>query len=65
VFPWGTSQLWERRGIQGAAALNGKTAPLTKSQWMTLLVNTERPGDRVPVTVLRDAKRVALDLPIQ
>jgi hypothetical protein len=45
--------------------LNGKTAPLTESEWMTLLINTQRPGDRVSVTVLRDAKRVTLALPIQ
>jgi hypothetical protein len=45
--------------------LDGKSAGMSESQMMALLVNSRRPGDRVAATVLRDGKRLALELPIQ
>lgn len=44
---------------------NGKTDPLNESQLMAQLINTKRPGDKIPVTVLREGKRVELMMPIQ
>jgi serine protease Do len=46
-------------------SLDGKSDPLNESQWLATLANTKRRGDKVPVTVLRDGKRVELKLPIQ
>lgn len=45
--------------------LEGKTDLLSESQLMTRLVNVTRPGDRIAVVVLRDGKRVNLQLPMQ
>jgi len=45
--------------------LDGKSARMSESQMMALLVNSRRPGDRVAAIVLRDGKRLALELPIQ
>lgn len=45
--------------------LDGKSTALDESQFMARLVNTKKPGDKVPVVVLRGDKRVELKLPIQ
>jgi hypothetical protein len=45
--------------------VNGRDDPLRETDLMRLLVNTTRPGDKVPVTVLREGKKVALSLPMQ
>jgi S1-C subfamily serine protease len=45
--------------------LDGRATRLTESQWMTLLVNEKRPGDRVAVVVLRDGQRLSLELPMK
>jgi hypothetical protein len=45
--------------------IDGKSELLTESQLMTRFANGKRPGDRVPVIVLREGKRLPLELPIQ
>jgi hypothetical protein len=45
--------------------VNGKSGLLTESQLMAWLVNAKRPGDRIPVVILRDGKRMTLELPMQ
>ena len=45
--------------------IDGKADLLTESQLMTRFANARRPGDRVPVVVLRDGKRLMLELPMQ
>ena len=39
--------------------------PATESQLLAALINEHRPGDKLPVEVLRDEKRLTLHLPIQ
>jgi serine protease Do len=46
-------------------AAGGRTDVRTETEWMTWLVNAKKPGDTVPVTVLRDGKSVELTLPMQ
>ncbi len=46
-------------------AVDGKTGVLTESQLMAWLVNAKRPGENVPVVVLRDGNKVMLSLPMQ
>ena len=46
-------------------SLDGDEQRLTESELMTRLINAQRPGDHVPVVVLRDGKRVSLELPMQ
>lgn len=45
--------------------VDGQSKRLTESQWLTWLVNAKKVGDRVPVAVLRDGKRLTLELPMQ
>ena len=45
--------------------VDGKSDPLTESQLMAWLVNAKRPGDRIPVVIVRDGKRMTLELPMQ
>ena len=45
--------------------VDGQSKRLTESQWMTWLVNAKKVGDRVKVAVLRDGKRLTLELPVQ
>jgi hypothetical protein len=45
--------------------VDGKSDPLTESQLMSRFANEKHPGDRVPVVVLREGKRLPLELPIQ
>jgi S1-C subfamily serine protease len=45
--------------------IDGKSQPLTESQLMTRFANTKRPGERVPVVILRDGERLKLELPIR
>ncbi len=45
--------------------VDGRAAAMTESQLMAHLLNTKRPGDRVPVTVLRKGERLELYLPMQ
>jgi len=46
-------------------AVGSETGPLTESQLMAWLVNAKRPGDRIPVVILRDGQRMTLELPMQ
>jgi S1-C subfamily serine protease len=46
-------------------AVGSETGPLTESQLMAWLVNAHRPGDVVPVVILRDGRRMTLQLPMQ
>lgn len=46
-------------------SLDGNQQRLTESELMTRLINAQRPGDRLPVVVLRNGKRVSLELPMQ
>ncbi|MBI3860727.1 MAG: PDZ domain-containing protein [Planctomycetia bacterium] len=45
--------------------LDGQSQRLTESQWLTRLVNSKKAGDRVKVALLRDGKRMILELPMQ
>lgn len=45
--------------------LDGRHARLSESQFMTGLVNAKQPGERVAVAVLRDGRRMRLELPMQ
>jgi serine protease Do len=45
--------------------IDGKSELLTESQLMARFANGKPPGDRVPVVILRDGKRLPLELPIQ
>src|SRR5262249_4668808 len=45
--------------------IDGKSDLLTESQLMTRFANGKRAGDRVPVVILRQAKRLSLEYPIQ
>lgn len=45
--------------------IDGKSSPLTESQLMVAFYSTKKPGETVPVVVLRDGQRVRLTLPIQ
>lgn len=45
--------------------LDGSDARLTESQFMTTLVNAKRPGERAAVVVMRDGRRIQLQLPMQ
>jgi hypothetical protein len=46
-------------------SVDGCTDVMTETQWMTWLVNAKKPGEKVPVTVLRDGKKIDLSLPMQ
>jgi S1-C subfamily serine protease len=46
-------------------AVDGKSKRLTESQWMTTFVNSRKVGDRIHIGVLRDGKRLKLELPMQ
>lgn len=46
-------------------ALNGRTDVMSETEWMTWLVNAKKPGEKVPVTVLRGGEKVELTLPMQ
>jgi S1-C subfamily serine protease len=45
--------------------IDGKSDILTESQLMSRFANEKHPGNRVPVVVLREGKRLPLELPIQ
>ena len=45
--------------------LDGSDKRLSESELMTRLINEHRPGDLVPVVVLRNGKRTPLELPMQ
>jgi hypothetical protein len=45
--------------------VNGRDDPLRETDLMRQLLDSARPGDKVPVTVLRDGKQVRLSLPMQ
>ena len=45
--------------------LDGSSAPLTESELMAGIINSKKPGDKVPAVVLREGKRIELKLPIQ
>jgi hypothetical protein len=46
-------------------AVDSETGPLTESQLMARLVNAHRPGDIVPVVILREGQRMTFKLPMQ
>lgn len=46
-------------------SLDGKTQPMRESDFLAYAVNHYRPGQRVPVTVLRNGRRMQLMLPMQ
>jgi serine protease Do len=46
-------------------SVEGRTARMRETDLMAYLANEKRPGDRVPVSVLRKGERVNLMLPIQ
>lgn len=45
--------------------IEGSSQHRTESQLMAWLANAKRPGDRIPVVVLRDGNRIKLELPMQ
>lgn len=46
-------------------AVNGRSDVRSETEWMTWLVNAKKPGEKVPVTVLRGGEKVELTLPMQ
>jgi S1-C subfamily serine protease len=46
-------------------SVDGRTDVMTETAWLTWLVNARKPGDKIPVVVLRDGKRLELTLPMQ
>jgi hypothetical protein len=46
-------------------SVNGRTDVMTETAWLTWLVNAKKPGEKIPVVVLRDGKKLELTLPIQ
>lgn len=45
--------------------LDGSSSPLTESELLVAMMNSKKPGDKVPAVVLREGKRIDLKLPIQ
>jgi hypothetical protein len=45
--------------------INGRTDPMRETDLMAMLVNTTKPGDKLPATVLREGKEIRLSLPMQ
>jgi len=46
-------------------SVDGRTDVMTETQWLTGLVNAKKPGEKIPVVVLRDGKKLELTLPMQ
>jgi S1-C subfamily serine protease len=46
-------------------SINGKSEFLREADWMFHSLNELRPGDRAKVSVMRDGKKVELNLPMQ
>lgn len=46
-------------------SVDGQASAMTETSLLAYLLNNKRPGDRVPVTVLRNGARVELKLPMQ
>jgi len=46
-------------------AVNGRNDVKSETEWLTWLVNAKKPGEKVPVTVLRGGEKVELTLPMQ
>jgi hypothetical protein len=46
-------------------SVDGRTDVMTETQWLTWLVNAKKPGEKIPVVVLRDGKKLELTLPMQ
>lgn len=68
VGQYGAHAAGKQAGFQQGdivVAADGHTNRMTESALMTYLVNDKKPGDRVPMTVLRDGERLELALPIQ
>ena len=59
------SEMIKRLEHEGLVEIDGKSDFLTESQLMTRFANDKRPGDRVPVVVLRERERLKLELPMQ
>jgi hypothetical protein len=45
--------------------VGGRSDLMTESQMMSWLVNARQKGDKVPVVILREGKRIPLELPMQ
>jgi hypothetical protein len=68
VGEYGAHAAAKNAGFQKGDVLvtvDGKSDLVTESQLMAAMVNLKRPGDSVPVVVLRDGKKIDLMLPIQ
>ena len=46
-------------------SFNGRTKPQSVSGLLALATQTTKPGQRIPVIVLRNGKRIKLTLPMQ
>jgi hypothetical protein len=46
-------------------AVDNRSEPLTESELLARLINAKRPGDRLPMTVLRGGKKLELTLTMQ
>ncbi|MGE3803649.1 MAG: PDZ domain-containing protein, partial [Gemmataceae bacterium] len=46
-------------------SFDGKTSPMRETDLLVYALQSHKPGDKVPVTVLRSGKRVNLTLPMQ
>lgn len=68
VGQFGDHAAAKRAGFQVGdilVSVDGKSNRVSESDLMATLVKEKRPGDKVPVTVLRDGKKVELMLPMQ
>ncbi len=68
VGEYGEHAAAKRAGFQKGDILtevNGDSAPLRETDLLRHLANTTKPGDQVPVTVLRQGKPLQLKLPMQ
>jgi membrane-associated protease RseP (regulator of RpoE activity) len=68
VGQYGAHAVGKKAGFQLGdvlIAVDDRSDDLSESGLLAYLVNEKRPGDRVPMTVLRDGKKLVLNLPIQ
>ena len=68
VGEYGAHAVAKKAGFQKGdvvVAVDGRKDALTESGLLAWLAEKTKPGDRVPVTVLRGGKRIDLTLPMQ
>jgi serine protease Do len=67
VGQWAPHDAAKRAGFQKGdilVAIEGDSKRITESTLLARMINEKRPGDTVPVTILRDGKKLELKLPV-